>query len=325
MKLLFAIIAILYLSCSDDQSNLLTVKVVAPYQEINEHYLDEFKLGLASAKLQNNYKLELFYPESSDQAKQLLSRLISTPNVDNQLELISSISPQYISMLNSYNCNFNNKFILHINGEIDYCENGKSFDFRVVGASFQGGVAAMHLSNLKKAAIIAHDGGSKSKELIDGFKAGVSYGGGTVTELIYLEKPDIKNVKSAELIASIEKSLKSADIIFAVVSSEAEFVIEALKEHNKNGVKAKLILNGGDLSFYALETIIGTVVRNVSEVTTSTILEAQTGTYTKGHKTLGMKENGSYFKSSVFFEKNLSDILKESYESAISYESAYFE
>lgn len=307
--------------CGQESDPRLDVKVVstigAGVGDLS--FVDEVFKGLNLASLQCDFYREVLEPGTHQEATEKFDEwLTRTQRLDRIL--IITIGSEFIDMVEDRTCLFNGRKILHLDQNLNDCDDLKSVTFRTFAPSFLAGVAAMQVSSNKTAAALGGMDLPPVNEFMYGFKAGVEYAGGTITFFDYIAE-DFSGFNDPEKARQIaEQIYEDADVIIPVAGGSSIGVIEAAKEEAGRftvGVDT-------DQSFLGIQVVIGSVTKNLMKTTATTIIDLSHNEFQSGPVNTGMEEGGSDFVPSQFFADRFADAVEDARADAVAAEEAYY-
>ena len=319
--MLFVLIIICLAGCGEESDPRLDVKVLSTVGAgIGDlSFVDEVFKGLNLASLQCDFYREILEPETHEEAQEKFNEWL----VERQLldkVLIITIGAEYIGMVEDQACLFNGRKILHLDQNLTDCEGLKSVTFRTYAPSFLAGVAAMQVSSNKTAAALGGMDLPPVNEFMYGFKAGVEYAGGTITAFEYLAE-DFSGFNNPEKAyqRAIELYKADTDVIIPVAGGSSIGVIDAAKEESLYTIGIDT-----DQSFLGIQVVIGSVTKNLSFTTASTLLDYANEEFVSGPINIGMDADGSDFVSNQVFAEQYTDAVENARAYALAAEEAYY-
>jgi len=282
-------------------------------------FVDEVVKGVALAKLQADFFLEFAEPQTFEEADALFHAFLQEQQRHDSV-LIITVGAEYINLVESRNCDFAGRYVLHLDQNLTPCPDLKSASFRTYASSFLAGVAAVAMSARGRVAAL---GGMKIPpvdEFLDGYTAGVAYAGGELTAVEYLAE-DFSGFSDPALAAETARRLwQEADVILPVAGGSTIGVIEAAKEFGAEDPRYVIGVDT-DQSVHGVNVVIGSVTKNLKQVTASTIIEASAGKFSAGALRMGLGEGGSDFLINPIFADRIEAVVAAAHAAALAAET----
>ena len=313
---------LLIVACDDEKSpHHLIVKIIySPDGQGDRSFNDSAYGGLLEYKIKYNFDMVEYTPQTIEDAELKFNEWINASLSKNTEELIIILGSLYDDFINKENCDFGLRKVLNLDSFPNECPNLVSIRYEVFTPSFLAGVASMVVSKNKKAAIIAGMEMEAVEEFIKGYKAGVIYAGGEVTETVYLSKtadgfnmPDEAKVKAKQMFEDV-------DVIFPVAGGSSLGVVDAAKELDKdrslNDEETEKFTIGvdSDQSIRGTEVVIGSVLKRLDNSVKNVIKNLLNKEFVSGNYVYGFEENYTEF----YINPNFSEKLQNAVDAAVS-------
>ena len=312
--------------CGEESDPRLDVKVISTVGAgIGDlSFVDEVFKGLNLASLQCDFYREVLEPETYEEAvKEFNDYLYERQRLDRVL--IITIGSEYIDMVEVRTCLFNGRKILHLDQNLTDCAGLKSVTFRTYAASFLAGVASMEISTRKTAAALGGMDLPPVNEFMEGFKAGVEYAGGTLTAFEYIAT-DFSGFNDPERANELARQLyEEADVIIPVAGGSSIGVIDAakqLREEPEPKIRYTIGIDT-DQSFLGIQVVIGSVTKNLSKTTATTIIDLSHDEFLSGPVSISMQDDGSDFVPNQIFADLYANAVESARADAVAAEDAY--
>jgi basic membrane protein A len=312
--------------CGEESDPRLDVKVISTTNAgIGDlSFVDEVFKGLNLAALQCDFYTEVLEPESVEEASEKLDEWLTERQRLDRV-LIITIGFEYVTMIEDRTCLYNERKILHLDQNLTDCQDLKSVTFRTYASSFLAGVAAMEVSTRKTAAALGGMNLPPVNEYMDGFEAGVEYAGGTITYTGYIAD-DPSGFNDPDEAKRLAKQIYAdADVIIPVAGGSSIGVIDAAKQMLEEDDEIRYAIGiDTDQSFLGIQVVIGSSTKNLSKVTSSTVLDYAHDEFTSGPANLGMDQDGSDFVPNQFFADQYEEAVENARADAVAAEDAYY-
>jgi basic membrane protein A and related proteins len=286
-------------------------------------FVDEVVKGVALARLQADFFIDFYEPLTAAEAEAQFEYWLNVQQSHDDV-LIITVGAGHVQLVESKQCDFNDRYVLHLDQNLAECPRLRTATFRTFAPSFLAGVAAVEMSPRKRAAAIGGMQLPAVDEFIYGFKAGVEYAGGELTTIEYLAEDfsgfnDPEKAKAAAL-----RLYQEADVIIPVAGGSAIGVIEAAKEFLDPDPRYAIGVDT-DQSFHGINVVIGSVTKNLKKVTADTIIDSCELVFEAETINIGMLEEGSDFLMSPVFENSFSEVVNAARLAAQAAEDNYYE
>ena len=316
----FCFVLLVICGCEDSLGPLHVTMFYAPGGKGDRSWNDSGYMGLLESREKLGAKISEYAPVNDADAVDVVHHNLSLP-LNNRRELVVTLAYTYTEIVNKLNCRLNGRKLLHFEERIDSCDNVKSVEYYTYAASFLAGVAAMKISETKKAAAIGGLRIPPVVEFIQGFKEGVEWAGGEVIEIQYIpaNRDGFNNPEEGAIRA--KKLYEKCDVVFPVAGSTGNGVIEYAKT-----LKDKYVIGvDTDQSWMGKNVVIGSVVKNLYKFIVQAAKEVEKDDFKGGHEIKGMDEGFSEFVVNELFADEITNELEQARQTAIEAEKAYVE
>ncbi len=273
--------------------------------------------GLVRASLEVDFTKTEAMPDTNEEAQEIFNSWISKPMAG--LELIIIIGETYSFLIDEPDCDFNGRFVVFLDLTLPECDDLKSISYNTYGASFLAGVAAMELSQIKKASVIEGMAIETVQEFTMGFTAGVEYSGGEIIEVAVLSDNESGFNSSVKANEIARQMYEEADVILPVAGASGVGVIEAAKESEGRyafGVDM-------DQSYLGKKVIIGSIIKRLDETVYTVITDLSLGKFRQIVSNQGMADEATGFLVNDHFDDLVTDAVEAAYEDALAAEKVH--
>lgn len=319
-NLLFFYMLLIICACNAEQESVdaFQVKILYPLSGLGDRsFADSLYEGVVKAGLHVNFEKTEIMSNDADEAKKTYTSWIQ--NQAENTELIIAAGVDYAGFITESGCELNNRKLLYMDYKLEQCDNIRNVIYKTYAPSFLAGVAAMEVSQTGKAAIIGGMDIDPVNEFIEGFKAGVEYAGGTITETRYISQNN-DGFWSAEKAKEIAMELyEEVDVIFPVAGGSNTGVFEATKAEDGRytfGIDS-------DQSFWGKTVILGSVVKHLDLSVEEAITDFADDTLETGIFYMGIEEGKTDFLLNDYFA-HLKPVIDAAYLKAVEKEKKTF-
>ncbi len=239
-------------------------------------------------------------------------------------QLLLLASPLYGLLLEDLGCSSDGQYALILDADPPACSRTRNVVFNTYQSAFLAGVAAMQVSDLKKAAAIGGQSLPFVREYVEGFKAGVEYAGGTFVRVRYFGVADdgFNNVELAKETAEAfySNSKIKVDVILAAAGGSNTGVFDSARSASGRYVVA----TDEDQAYLAQDVVIGSVVKFVGVQTQVELGNFSKGIFKDGTEVVGEEQGATGFVVNPHFtdwvRASITFAQKQSQQAAASYQ-----